>query len=227
MKILVIGLARTGQGIIKAILDENHDVTVIDKSRDTLEHITEQYNVCGYCGSGASKTVLTRAGIADTDIVIASTETDEINLMCCMIAKELGAKYAVAILRNPDFAEEQEFICNKFGISYIINPELDTAMEIAKLISLPVSIKVEAFFSGTTTIAEIPVSDKIPIAGMTLREFRQQNYADILVCAVRRGKEVVVPRGDFVLREGDVIDIISSQDQLKDFCQTLGSYANR
>jgi len=222
MKILVIGLARTGQGIVKAILDENHDVTVIDRSHETVERMTEHYNVCGYCGSGASKTVLTRAGVADADIVIASTETDEINLMCCMIAKELGAKYAVAVLRNPDFAEEEEFIRNKFGISYIINPELDTAKEIAKLISLPVSIKIEAFFSGTTTIAEVPVSEKLPIAGMTLREFRQKNYADILVCAVRRGKDVVIPRGDFVLREGDVIDIISSQDQLKMFCQTLG-----
>jgi len=222
MKILVIGLARTGQGIIKAIVDENHDITVIDKSHETVEHMTEKYNVCGYCGSGASKTVLTRAGIADTDIVIASTETDEINLMCCMIAKELGAKHAVAILRNPDFAEEEDFIREKFGISYIINPELDTAKEIAKLISLPVSIKVEAFFSGKTTIAEVPVSNKLPIAGMTLREFRQQNYADILVCAVRRGKEVFVPSGDFILRDGDVVDIISSQEQLKNFCQTLG-----
>lgn len=222
MKILIIGLARTGQGIIKAILDENHDITVIDKSRGTVENITEHYNVCGYCGSGASKTVLMRAGITDTDMVIAATETDEVNLMCCMISKELGAKHTVAILRNPDFAEEEEFIKQKFGISYIINPELDTATEIAKLVSLPLSIKVEAFFSGKTTIAEIPVNDKLSIAGMTLREFRQKNYADILVCTVRRGKEVVVPRGDFILKDGDVIDIISSQDQLKKFCQALG-----
>ena len=135
MKLLIIGLARTGQGILKAVLDENHDVTVIDKSHETVEMITDHFNVCGYCGSGASKTVLTSAGVSDTDIVIASTETDEINLMCCMIAKELGAKHAVAVLRNPDFAEEEEFIRKKFGISYIINPELDASKEIAKLIS--------------------------------------------------------------------------------------------
>ena len=168
MKVLIIGLARTGLSMIKSILDENHDVTVIDKSHEAVESAMDKYNIRGFVGSGASRSVLLKAGIEDTDIVITATETDEMNLMCSMIAKSLGAHYVVAVLRNPDFSEDIDYIKTQFGISYIINPELDTALEIANLIKLPVSIKAEAFFSNDITITEFPIGEKIDIDGLSV-----------------------------------------------------------
>ena len=222
MKILIIGLAKTGQGMIKGILDENHEVTVIDKSKSAIEEATNKYNISGFCGSGASRKVLLKAGVADSDIVIAATETDEVNLMCSMIAKSLGAHYVVAVLRNPDFELEREYIKSQFGISYIINPELDTAKEIANLIRFPVSLKAEAFFANDITIAEIPVEEKMEIDGILVSDLRTKLASDMLVCTVRRGKNVYVPNGSFALKHGDVLDIITSHATLNQICEKLG-----
>lgn len=222
MKILIIGLSRTGLGMIKGILDENHEVTVIDKSKSAVEEATIKYNICGFCGSGASRAVLQKAGVADTDIVIAATETDEVNLMCSMIAKSLGARYVVAVLRNPDFVLEKEYLRTEFGISYIINPELDTANEIANLIKFPVSLKAEAFFSHDISIAEIPLGDKFDIDGVSISNLESKIDTDRLVCTVRRGKNVYVPDGSFILKKGDILDVITSNDTLKQICESLG-----
>ena len=222
MKILIIGLAKTGQGMIKGILDENHEVTVIDKSKSAIEEATNKYNISGFCGSGASRKVLLKAGVADADIVIAATETDEVNLMCSMIAKSLGAHYVVAVLRNPDFEHEREYIKSQFGISYIINPELDTANEIANLIRFPVSLKAEAFFANDITIAEIPVEAKMEIDGISISDLRAKLASEMLVCSVKRGKNAYVPDGSFVLKSGDVLDVIISHSTLNQICEKLG-----
>ena len=222
MKILIIGLARTGLGIISSILGEEHSITVIDKSHEAVEYATEKFNVCGYCGSGASRSVLKKAGIADTDIVIAATETDEINLMCSMMAKSHGAKLVVAIVRNPDFTEESDYIKNQFGISHIINPEYDTAKEISRIIRLPIPLKIEAFFDSETTVAELTIDEKITEANIKISEFRKKFTADILISTVKKGKDVFVPNGDFVLNVGDTINVVSSQNELKKLCESLG-----
>ena len=221
MKILLIGLARTGLEIINGILNEGHSITVIDKSHDAVEYAIEKYNVCGYCGSGASSTVLKKAGIEYTDLVIAATETDEINLMCSMMAKSLGAKRVVSVVRSPDFAEESDYIKNKFGISHIINPEYDTAIEMSKIIRLPVPLKVDAFFSLDTTVSEIPINETITDSEIKVIDFRKKYTADILIAAVKRGNKIFVPNGDFVLKSGDVINVVSSQSELKKFCESI------
>ncbi len=222
MKILIIGLARTGLGLISSILGEEHSITVIDKSHEAVEYATEKFNVCGYCGSGASRTVLRKAGIADTDIVIAATETDEINLMCSMMAKSLGAKKVVAFVRNPDFAEESDYIKNQFGISHVVNPEYDTAREISRIIRFPIPLKLDAFFSSDTTVSELTIDEKITEADIKISEFRKKFSADILISTVKRGKDVFVPNGDFVLKLGDTINVVSSQNELKKLCESLG-----
>ena len=222
MKILIIGLARTGLGIINSLLNEGHSLTVIDKSHEAVEYATEKFNVCGFCGSGASRTVLKKAGISETDIAIAATETDEINLMCSMIAKPLGAKRVVAFAKNPDFAEESDYIKKQFGISHIINPEYDMAKEISKIIRLPIPLKLEAFFSSDTTVSELPIDEKITDSEIKISEFRKKFTADILISAVKRGKDVFVPNGDFVLKVGDMINVVSSQNELKKVCESLG-----
>jgi trk system potassium uptake protein TrkA len=140
-----------------------------------------------------------------------------------MIAKSLGAKKVVAFVRSPDFAEDSDYIKSQFGISHIINPEYDTAKEISRIIRLPISIKLEAFFSSDTTVAELTVNDKIiSTPEIKISDLRKKFDVDILISTVKRGKDVFVPNGDFTLKIGDVINVVSSQNELKKFCESLG-----
>lgn len=223
MKVVIIGLGRTGTSMIKSILDENHDVTVIDKSHDAVETAMDKYNVRGFVGSGASRPVLLKAGVADADIVIAATETDEVNLMCSMMVRSLGTSYVVAVLRNPDFVGETGYIKTQFGISYIINPELDTAIEISNIIKLPLSIKAEAFFSNKVTITQLPIDDYLDIDGLSVNKFNElMGTNNLLICSIRRSKNAFVPNGSFVLKKGDIIDVIASRETLNEICERFG-----
>ena len=131
MKIIIIGCGNVGYALAEGLTQENHDVTIIDSSADRLQNATEELDVMPIVGNGSSINTLLEAGVADTDLLIAVTGYDELNLLCCLIANTQWHCHTVARVRNPIYSKEIELIRKSLGISMIINPELAASFSIS------------------------------------------------------------------------------------------------
>ena len=148
MKIIIIGCGKVGFALAEGLTQENHDVTIIDSSAERLQDATEELDVMAVIGNGSSINTLLEAGAADTDIIIAVTGSDELNLLCCLIAKKQWDCHTIARVRNPIYNKEIDLIKESLGISMIINPELAASAEIARLLRFPSAIKIDTFAKG-------------------------------------------------------------------------------
>jgi trk system potassium uptake protein TrkA len=148
MKIIVVGDGGVGDALIRHIAEEGHSVTVIDTSAALINRVVNEYDVMGITGNGASHEVLMEAGVADADVFIAVAGTDELNMVCCMMAKSIGAKRTIARVRDPEHSRQNRFLREHLGIDLVVNPEYDTATEIARLIRFPAALKLDAFAKG-------------------------------------------------------------------------------
>ena len=170
MKIIVIGDGKVGKTLIKHVAGENHEVTIIDKNPKIVEQIVNQYDVMGIAGNGASYEIQKSARVDKADLVISTTSSDEVNILSCIVAKQLGAKSTVARVRSYDYSNQINLISQKLGINMTINPELETANEIVNIINFPDAIMVDSFAKGKVELVEIFVPEKSPIVGKTLIE---------------------------------------------------------
>ena len=214
MKIVIVGAGKVGTNLVKLLADEDHSVTVIELERKLTESIVEDYDVIGYCGNGAAFHVHEEAGVDRCDLFIAVTGSDELNIMSCMVASKIGAKKTVARVRNTDYSEHLLFMQNKLGIDLLLNPEFETAADIARTIEFPAATKIETFAKGRIDLAEITVPEGSPLDGIMLRDIRKTLSAAMLICAVQREDEVIIPAGNFVLRAGDKIHFTASRREL-------------
>ncbi|MGN1089219.1 MAG: Trk system potassium transporter TrkA, partial [Huintestinicola sp.] len=222
MKIIIVGLGKTGMLLADNLSRENHDVTVVDKSKEKIEAATDRYSVSGVCGSGASKSVLTKAGADTADAIIALMPSDEANLMTCMTAKNAGTRYAALRLQSPEFVNDREHLKKEFGIDHIVNPKRDTANEISRQIGLPGLVKADAFFSTDAVMLRTDVHKDNPLAGKALKDVRGIFDADMLMGCVKREEKIFVPDGSFIIEEGDTISIISPHGSLEKIVTKLG-----
>ncbi|MBQ7319409.1 MAG: Trk system potassium transporter TrkA [Clostridia bacterium] len=222
MKIIVIGDGNVGDTLIRYISGEGHSVTVIDTSVVRINRVVNQYDVQGVVGNGASHDIQQEAGVKDADLLIAVAGSDELNMVCCMLAKKLGARRAIARVRNPEYFREMGFLRDYLEIDLVVNPEFEAAREITRLIRFPAALKLDAFAKGRVDMAEIYISAGHPLADKKLASLTSSFGVSVLVCAVRRGGEVVIPGGDFVIREGDSISITASHKDLSAFFGRLG-----
>ena len=136
LNIIIVGCGKVGASLTEQLYKEGHDITLVDRSSDRLQALTDMYDVMGIVGNGASYQVLQEADIEHADLMIAVTKSDEMNLLCCVIAKQAADCHTIARVRNPMYREEREFIRKKLGLSMIINPEHAAAMEMARLLRL-------------------------------------------------------------------------------------------
>lgn len=223
MKIIIVGLGQTGTLLAQRIARENHDVVAIDNNKEIVEKVTNLYSVSGICGSGASREILLQAGADSADVIIAVSPVDEINLMACMVAKSCGTRYAVARIHRPELSEDQNYFSEAFRIDYIVNPKRDTAMEMNRQIGMPGKVKADAYFSDVATIIRINMDQNvIPGGSMPLKEVRQFFGTDMLVATVTRGDKLYIPKGDFVIRPGDVVGIIAADTAISQIIMKLG-----
>ena len=222
MKIVIVGDGRVGDTLIQYISGEGHSVTVIDKKAALINYVVNQYDVLGITGNGASHEIQREAGVADADLFIAVTGTDELNMVCCMVAKSLGRAHTIARVRNPEYSRETSFLRQHLGIDVVVNPEYDTAHEIARLIRFPAALQIDAFAKGQVDMAEIYVSEGHPLAGRQLFTLSSLFGVRVLVCVIRRGDEVFIPSGDFTIMEGDSVSITASHTDLSAFFGKLG-----
>lgn len=222
MKIVIIGDGKIGSTLAEQLSLEKHEVALIDRSGEPLEQSNNQLDVMVVEGDGASHAVQQEAGVNQADLVIACTGADELNLLCCLIAKKLGAKHTVARVRNPNYVEELSLIKDDLGLSMTINPEAMCATEMARVLRIPSAIKIDTFSRGQVEILKLPVLEGSALDGMALMEMGKFK-AKFLICAVERGeREVYIPSGDFRLRAGDHISVVASTMEALRFFRQAG-----
>jgi len=222
MKIIIVGCGKVGVALTQRLCEEGHDITVVDTDASRIQHIIEEYDVMGVVGNGSSYLALSEAGAETADVLIAVTGSDELNLLCCMFARKEGHCSAIARVRNPAYVNELDFIKTQLGISAVINPELAAAREIVQLLKFPSALKVDTFADGKVRLIKFALDNCDKIAGVPLRDLPGHLNCDILICAVERGKDVIIPRGNFTFQQGDVVSFVATPEKANDFFQKIG-----
>lgn len=222
MQIVVIGNGAVGNALVEAVCKEGHNVTVIDDNADEITSVVNKYDVFGVTGNGSSVDIQKEAGVPDCDVLISVAQSDELNLLCCMIGKKLGAKYTIARVRDPRYLKQTTFMSKELGIDVIVNPEHEAAREAARLIRFPAAMKLEKFARGQVEVVEIHIGEKHPFIGIALKEFKNKYNTNALLCAAVRDGEAIIPGGNFVIKEGDIISVAGSRIDINELFVKIG-----
>ncbi|MCQ2539619.1 MAG: Trk system potassium transporter TrkA [Acetatifactor sp.] len=223
MKIIIVGMSHRGMRLADLLAQEGHDVVAVDNNRAKIDHVTDEYSVSGVVGSGVAKEVLLAAGAETADVIVAMSHIDEVNLMTCMIAKKCGTRFAAARIFQPELSKNKDSLKEDFLIDYLINPKLETADQIVRQIGFPGKIKVDAFFDNNATMIRLTV-EKNTFAKevVKLSEVKQFFGTDMLITNVLRDGKMIIPDGDFEIKEKDVLSIIAGDAEIQNIILRLG-----
>ena len=227
MKIIVAGCGKVGTTIVEQLSEEGHEISVIDRNADVVNNVAGSYDVLGVVGNSASYSVQKEAGVENADILIAVTDSDEINMLCCLVAKKAGNCKTIARVRDPIYHQEVSYIKDELGLSMAINPEQSAAREISRILRSPNAINIETFARGRLELTEFIIPEGNILGGMSLIDVRKKVQSDIIICAVERGEEVFIPNGSFVLQENDIVNFIASPQDGKNFFKAIGIDAQK
>ena len=223
MRIVIVGAGKVGIALTRHLAVENR-VTVIDQNPHLVENIINIYDVMGVCGNGASYDVQKEAEVEHANLLIATTSSDEINILTCLVAKKLGVQHTIARVRNPEYGRQLRFMRSELGLSMAVNPEKATAHEIARVLRFPAAMKLESFSKGRLELVEYRVAERTALDGIRLSELYQSFKVRILICAVARQGETIIPSGEFTLRAGDKIYLTAAPRELEKFFRQLGVF---
>ena len=227
MKIIILGSGKVGRTLAEQLSNEGHNIVMVDIIAKKVQDITEDADIMGVLGNASSINTLLDAGIETADILIAVTGSDELNLLCCLIAKNVSKCHTIVSVRNPVYSKEIGFIKERLGISMIINPEHAAAIEISRLLRFPSAIKIDTFAKGRVELLKFKVTPEFHLDHMTVMEVAERYKNNILICAVERGDEVSIPSGNFVLRDNDIISIIASPVNSALFFKRIGIHTHQ
>ncbi len=224
MKIVVVGCGKIGTTIITNLVAEGHDITAVDRLEEPIDEVTNAYDIIGITGNGVDCDTLTEAGVADAELFIAVTGSDEMNMLGCFIAKRMGAKHTIARIRNPEYnAQSLDFLVEQLDLSVSLNPEKLLADEIYNILRFSSATRVESFSDRKLEIVELHLRDDSPLCDMKLSSVGRLHSAKFLVCAVKRGDNVYIPDGNFVLKSGDRIGFTASPNEMQKLMKQLGN----
>ena len=210
-RIIVVGAGKVGKTLTKRLTDEGHNLIVIDRSESKLEELSNQCDCLLLPGSGASHATLEEAGIANANVMIAVTDSDELNLLCCTIAKQFNPDIStIARVRNPDYGSEIPYLMNRLAIDRIINPEYEAAIDAARLLFLPAAMSINSFAHGNAEIVKIEIPEGSILDNNTIAYLGKNRTNDLVIVDVERDGVLTIPNGDFVLKSGDIISFVSS-----------------
>lgn len=226
MKIIIVGCGRVGQTLAERLNDDGNEVTVIDISEEKVKEVTDVCDVLGVVGNGATHTTLQDAGVDTADLFIAVTNSDELNLLCCMIAKKEGRCQTIARIKNPEYSKETAYLQDELGLVMVINPEYAAAEEIARVLRFPSAIKIEPFANGKVELIKFKLPKDCSLVGMSVKDMAIKLYGGVLVCAIERGDEVHIPNGDFVFEERDVVSIVATVKNANEFFKKIQHKGN-
>lgn len=227
MRIIIVGCGNVGTTLTEQLVQENHDISVIDTDGKKVQNIVDNMDVLGVVGNGASYSVQIEAGIEGADLLIAVTKADEVNLLCCLIAKKAGNCHTIARVRNPVYSREIDFIREELGLSMVINPEQATAMEVAKVLRYPSALQVDTFAKGKLELMQYRIPEHSMLAEKSLRDVSAMFRGTVLIGIVERGEEVFVPGGDFILKPKDIISLVVTPKNVMEFFKKLNVMTGR
>lgn len=222
MKIIIVGNGKVGYAIASQLAGEHHDITMVDSSPTALHRAENALDVMCIQGNGSSISVLKEAGAQSADLVIAVTNLDETNLLCCFIAKKLGAGHTIARVRSTEYRRDADMLKKEIGLDMVINPDLAAAQEIARIVSTPSAFSVEPFAQGRIDMIGFDVTAQTHVAGRSLSEFSSHTLAKVLFCVAVHEGEMVIPNGAFVPQIGDKLYMIGAKGQLQHMLHSLG-----
>ena len=227
MNIVIIGDGKVGHKLAKQLSDEKYNVALIDQSERKLRDAVNELDVSCVVGDGANAEVQKEADVPGADLVIACASTDELNMLCCLLAKRLGAKQTIARVRNPVYYQQMHLFKEDLKLSMAVNPELVLAGEISRVLIFPSAAKIETFAKGRVELVEVTIGDQSPMDGISLMELYRKYQIKMLICAVQRGSDVYIPDGSFVTRRGDKINIAASHKAPAKFFKFVGAKRNK
>ena len=222
MKIIVVGCGKVGIAIVEQLVSEGHTITVIDINKEKLNSRLNGLDVLTYCGDGCSSTTLVGAGIEQTDLFIATMDSDEMNLLSCVIAKKKGNCKTIARVRNPIYNTESEFLMKELDINMVVNPELMTAYEFARIFKFPYASQIDTFLGDRVEMVHFKIKPDSNLKGTKLMDMRSKHNCNVLISMVERNDDVFIPDGHFVLEEGDVVGAVGTMREIYAFFKKFG-----
>ncbi len=222
MNIVVIGLGKVGLEVVEQLTAEGHSVTVADIDAKKVDAVLGIYDTVGVVGSAIDHTVLREANCGKADLVIALTDNDEMNLTCCLMSKKLGAKNTIARARKPEYNTGIHLIREDLGLSLCINPERETAREIARILKFPLAKNVEPFAKGKVEMIEYVATKDSPLAGRTVNQIFSKMKNPLLICGVERNGEILIPYGNFCIQEDDILMLVAKPERMSAFFREAG-----
>ena len=226
MNIIIVGCGQVGETLAAELGGEGNNITVVDLSSEKISSIISKYDVMGVVGNGATPSTQKEAGIENADLLIAVTNSDELNLLCCMIAKRHGKCRVIARLQNPEYSSESSYLKDELGLAMVINPEQAAAEEIARVLRFPAANKIETFAKGRVELLKFRLPEDSSIIGLSVKDVVIKLRCDILVCTVERDSETYIANGDFVFEGRDIISIIASPKKAANFFKKINMERN-
>lgn len=221
MKIIIVGCGRVGYTLTEQLSKEGHDITVIDRDEEKLGKVSASMDVYCVSGNGTSHETQLEAGIKEADLLISVTDSDEINMLCCLIAKKVGNCQTIARVRKPEYDVEVSFLKEELGLSMAINPEMTAAAEMSRLIQYPSALEVETFAKGRVTLIRVAITEGSPLDGLILKDIGKVVGRRTLVCIVKRDNELTIPNGNFQLMAGDAVSLILPVEESEAFFKKM------
>jgi len=223
MNIIVVGCGKIGITILRSLVSEGHNVVAVDEDPQIIADITNVYDAMGVCGNGVDSETLLEAGAEKAQLVVAVTDSDEKNMLTCFLAKKMGAGHTIARIRNPEYNDRSlSFLRQHLTLDMTLNPELLAARELYNILKLPSAAKIETFSSRNFEMVELRLKGDSPMVGMSLWQLRKKYQANFLICCVRRGEDVIIPDGSFVLEAGDRIGITAAPTEVQKLLKMMG-----
>ena len=229
MRILIVGAGKIGITIAGHLIAEGHDLVIIDRDEEVLKRCEDTLDALCIHGNGANAQTLIEADVSHSDILIAATASDEINMLCCLIGKRLGAKYTIARIRDPEYNNSQTLLQHELGIDMAVNPERATALEISRLLRFPFANEIESFAKGLVEMVEFRAQSKDVVTGCRLKDLavRLPGLPRVLYAAVERNGQVSIPNGDYMIAAGDRVLVAGDQLSITNFFRYIGRDSHR
>ena len=223
MNIIIVGCGQVGQNLAEHLINDGNNVTVIDRSYESVKSLTDKVDAMGIVGNGASHVTLAEADVENADLLIAVTNSDELNLLCCTIAKKTSNCKVIARVRSHIYNNESAFLKNELGLAMVINPEYVAAQEIARILRSPSAVSIETFGKGKVELLKYRLPEDSAIIGMSVKDVMMKYKSNVLFATIERGDKAFIAKGDFVFNARDVVSIISSPEGSQDFFKQIGS----
>ena len=226
LKIIIVGCGKIGQNLAEQLVEQGNDVTVIDISRGKVKEVTASCDCMGVVGNGATHAIQEQAGIGDADLFIAVTGSDELNILCCLIAKKASDCETIARVKNPEYSSETKYLKDELGLAMVINPQYAAAEEIARILRFPSAMNIDTFAGGRVELVKFRLPENSILVGMSVREVVSTLKCDVLICTVERGEDAYIAKADLVFESKDIISLVASPKNAANFFSKIGYKTN-